>query len=210
MPSRPLLPLRTITDALEDDLRARETNLIVELLRSYAQLERFGSQMKKPPKRSDIPPRNSDNNKRRLAPEVSPDRIAKLRGTVNYKGSAKHKRNPTIFGLEPFRGDRGDATLCDEHANFHPANMAAISTMIDRGLRAGLIGTNLWAIASDGWIFEGRLTNAAQSEYHGYPGRPAEAIAEPVYRRFKAWVEVDGDDADKRAAENCANLYRLR
>jgi len=166
--------------------------------------------MRKPRKRSEIPPRNADNNKRRLAPEVPPDRIAELLGSVNYKGSPKHKRNPAIFGLEPFRGDRGDATLCDEHANFQPANMAAIPAMIDRGLRAGLIGTNLWLVAEDGWIFEGRLTNAVQSEYHGYPVRPAEAIAEPVYRRFKEWADAEGEDADKQAAKNCAALYRFR
>jgi hypothetical protein len=166
--------------------------------------------VRKPPERSDIPPRNADNDKRRLAPEIPPHRIAELLGTVNYKGSPKHKRNPTIFGLQPFRGDRGDATLCDEHANFQPANMSETPAMIDRGLRAGLIGTNLWAVADDGWIFEARLTNAIQSEYHGYPVRPAEAIAELVYRRFKVWADVEGDDADKRAAENCAALYRFR
>jgi hypothetical protein len=166
--------------------------------------------MSKPRKRSNIPPRNSDNNKRRLAPEVLPDRIAVLRETVHYEGSPKHKKNPVIFGLEPFRGDRGDATLCDEHASFQPANMAAIPAMIDRGLRAGLIGTNIWAVADDGWIFQGSVTNADQGEYHGYPVRPTEAIAEPVYRRFKAWADAEGNAADKQAAENCAALYRFR
>lgn len=82
--------------------------------------------------------------------------------------------------------------------------------MIERGLRAGLIGTNLWTVADDGWIFEGRVTNAVQAQYHGYPVRPAEAIAEPVYQRFKAWADAEGDAADKQAAENCAALYRFR
>ena len=141
---------------------------------------------------------------------MSPERIAELRASVNYKGSSKHKRNPAIFGLEPFRGDRGDATLCDEHAGFRPNDMAKVPAMIDRGLRAGLIGTNLWTVSDDGWIFEGRLTNVAQVEYHGYPVRPSEAIAEPVYRRFKSWAEVEGEPADRRAAENCAALYRFR
>jgi hypothetical protein len=89
-----------------------------------------------------MPPRNADNNKRRLDANVSPDRIAQLGATVTYKGSPKHKRNPVIFGLEPFRGDRGDATLCDEHANFRPPDLPGVPAMIDRGLRAGLIGTN--------------------------------------------------------------------
>jgi len=166
--------------------------------------------VKRPLKRSELPPRNADNNKRKLAREVPPERIAELRKTVNYKGSPKHKRNPVAFGLEPFRGDRGDATLCDEHANFQPINMASIPEMIDRGLRASLIGTNLWAVADDGWIFEARLTNAIQAEYHGYPVRPTEAIAELVYLRFRAWVDADGNAADRQAAENCAALYRFK
>ncbi len=127
-----------------------------------------------------------------------------------YKGSPKHKRNPRNFGLEPFQGDRGDATLCDVHANFQPADMPTIPALIKRGLRAGLLGTNLWTVGDDGWIFQGSLTNAVQSEYHGYPVRPSEAIAEPVYRRFRAWADAEGDDGDKLAACNCAALYRFR
>lgn len=166
--------------------------------------------MKKPSKRPELPPRNADNNKRRLDPALPlPGRIAELLATVRYQGSPKHKRNAAAFGLEQFRGERGDATLCDEHANFQPKNMTAIPAMIERGLRAGLIGTNLWAISDDGWIFEGRVTNAVQAEYHGYPVRPAEAIAELVYRRFRAWADAHGTATDKQAADNCAALYRF-
>jgi len=169
-----------------------------------------GGLMKKPTKRSDVPPRNKDNNKRRLGNDITPEVVGELLKTVTYKGSPKHKRNPGIFNLEPFNGVRGDATLCDDHANFQPADMAKIPGLIQRGLKAGLIGSNLWTIGENGWIFECRLTNAAQNEYHGYPVRPTEAIAEPVYRRFKAWAEAAGDAADKQAAENCAALYGFR
>jgi len=88
--------------------------------------------------------------------------------------------------------------------------MDKVPAMIDRGLRAKLIGTNLWAIADNGWIFEGRITNVTQVEYHGYPVRPNEPIAEPIYRRFNSWAEVEGDSADKQAAKNCAALYGFR
>src|SRR5437868_2566543 len=115
--------------------------------------------VRKPPKRPGIPPRNADNNKRKLDAVVSPERITRLQATVTYNGSSKHKRNPHIFGLPPYRGDRGDATLCDEHANMQPADMVRIPAMIDRSLRAGLIGTNIWAVGDDGWIFQGSRTN---------------------------------------------------
>ena len=82
--------------------------------------------------------------------------------------------------------------------------------MIERGLRASLIGTNLWAVGDNGWIFEGRRTILGQAEYHGYPVLPSEPIAEPVYRRYRAWAAAHGTAADKQAAENCANLYRFK
>jgi hypothetical protein len=166
--------------------------------------------VKKPLKRPDIPPRSRDNDKRRLVKDVSSSQIAELRESVKYGGSPKHKRNPRRFGLEPFHGDRGDATLCDEHASFRPEDMALVPKLIQRGLRAGLIGTNLWTVGDSGWIFEARVTNVAQSEYHGYPVRPSEAIAEPVYRRYCAWAQAEGDLSDKQAARNCADLYRFR
>src|ERR1700722_1533497 len=166
--------------------------------------------MKKPQRRPEIPSRNSDNNKRRLWEDVPPKLVEDLLGKVIYRGSPKHKRNPSIFGLEPFNGFRGDATLCDEHANFLPRDMANIPQLIERGLKAGLIGTNLWTVSDNGWIFEASLTNAVQFEYHGYPVRPNEAIAEPIYLRFRVWVEATGNNMDKMAADNCAALYGFR
>lgn len=168
--------------------------------------------MRKPPSRTEIPPRNRDNNKRRLEKEVPPALVVELRKKVSYRGSPKHKRNPASFGLEPFRGERGDSTLCDEHANFQRGDMSKIETLIQRGLQARLIGTNalLWTVADGGWIFEGRLTNSTTSEYHGYPVRPSEAIAEPVYRRFQEWAFTWGDNTDREAANNCAALYGFK
>ena len=128
---------------------------------------------------------------------------------VVYEGSPKHKRNPTIFGLEPFNGERGDATLCDDHAGFQPTDMTRVDRLITRGLAARLVGTNLWTIDDNGWIYEARITNVDQSTYHAYPVRPTEAIAEPVFQRFAAWAEVGGDALDKRAAQNCAAMYGL-
>jgi hypothetical protein len=163
--------------------------------------------MKKPVRRTDIPPRNSDNNKRRLAADVTPAVIERLIATVNYEGSPKHKRNPHLFALEPYNGARGDATLCDDHAQFQPQDIARIPDLILRGLSAGLIGTNLWTVDDGGWIYEARLTNVDQAQYHAYPVRPGEAIAQPVYQRFNQWAQAHGSAADKQAAQNCADLY---
>ena len=168
--------------------------------------------MRKPSKRPGLPPRRSENTKRRLLQAPSNILIANMSNSVTYKGSPKHKRHPHLYGLPPVSGPRGDATLCDGHAGFSPLQMSVISAMILRGLRAGLIGYGnlIWTVADDGWIFEGRQTNVATNEYHGYPLRPSEAIAELVYRRFSAWAKDHGTIQDQLAAKACKNRYGFR
>ena len=169
--------------------------------------------MRKPSKRPGLPPRRSENTKRRLLKAPSKVLITKMSNSVTYKGSSKHKRHPHRYGLPQFSGQRGDATLCDDHASFSPAQMFRIPAMIHRGLRAGLIGHQnriIWAVADDGWIFEGRLTNVGTNEYHGYPVRPSEAIAELVYKRFSAWAIAHGNPQDQQAAKACKNRYGFK
>ena len=175
--------------------------------------------MNRPPRRPDIPPRRSDNEKRRLHPEpgIVVRATARLH-VVTYHGISKHKRDPTRFGLPHYSGRRGDESLCDDHANFEPDQMPGVPAMMQRGIRAGLLGhlisqgvpTMLWAVADSGWIFEARVTNIAVPDYHGYPVRPSEASAELVFRRFHVWAETDGDGADRRAAQACQALYGFR
>ena len=139
--------------------------------------------------------------------------ITKMLNSVIYEGSSKHKKHPHLYGLPPFNGRRGDATLCDAYAGFSPSQMSSIPAMIRRGLQAGLIGKGhriIWAVANNGWIFEGRETNVGKNEYHGYPVRPSEAIAELVYRRFSAWAKAHGTTQDQQAADACQKKYDFR
>ncbi len=171
----------------------------------------------RPPRRVDLPARRSDNDKRRLHP--TPDRfvLAGLAARASYVGISKHKASPARFGLPPYSGPYGDETLCDEHAGFEPRDIAKVPGLMVRGIAAGLIGrverqgipTILWTVSDHGWIFEIRMTNSGQAEYHGYPVRPSEAIAEQVLKRFAAWPEAQGTEADRRAAWNCRALYGI-
>ena len=68
----------------------------------------------------------------------------------------------------------------------------------------------IWAVADNGWIYEARLTNVGQTEYHGYPVRDSEPIAEPVYRRFAEWAHTSGDQGACLAAENCKTSLWIR
>lgn len=167
----------------------------------------------KQPSPAGLPPRRSDNDKRRLVDNPAPAQLDRLARTVTYKGSSKHKLRPHLYDLPPYRGDRGDATLCDRDARFEPSDMPQIPSMIRRGIEAGLVdqgGRILWAVADDGWMFEFRLTNATQWEYHGYPLRPTEAIAVLVFRRFALWAGAEGTRTDRSAARSCRCLYGFR
>ena len=165
--------------------------------------------MRKPKKRPDLPARCSNNDKRRLMANPAPDHIAQLRKNITYQGSSKHKQNPHLYGLMPFQGNRGDATLCDRDANFQPADLESVPEMIQRGLRAGLVGENgiIWAVADNGWIYEARITNVGTTEYHGYPVRTTEPIAEMVYGRFKDWVQARGNQSARQAVQQCKTRY---
>lgn len=156
--------------------------------------------------------RRSHNEKRRLMPVPSDHLIEGMLQTVHYEGSSKHKLHPHLFGLEPFNGDRDDATLCDE-ADFQPDQMADIPALAQRGIRAGLIGHTarlLWTVADDGWIFEARETNRETAEFHGYPILPEESIARLVFDRFTNWADAHGAPADRAAATACRLRYDFR
>lgn len=164
-------------------------------------------------KRAGLPLRHSDNLKRKLHPAPDAALIKQLAETARYVGYAKHKAAPEDFGLAPYDKPHGDATLCDKHAGFRSSQMASIPHLLRRGIRAGLIGESLriiWTVGNDGWIFEGRITNVEQDEYHGYPVRPAEPIAEEVYRRYQQWAMRDGAAEDRAAADRCQALYGFK
>jgi hypothetical protein len=167
-------------------------------------------EMKKPKNRSSLPPRRSDNQKRKLYTGLSADEVRARYGHAFYKGSPKHKLNPHLFGLEPFRGRRGDRTLCDKHSAFSPEDMERVPALMQRALRARLVGSHIWTVDDNGWIYELALTNPANNERHGYPLRPSEAIAETVYRHFQSWALQEGSDADRAAALACRERYGFR
>jgi hypothetical protein len=157
-----------------------------------------------------LPPRRSDNEKRKLYVNITALDVQVRYGTVSYKGSSKHKQNPHLFGLEPFRGRRGDRTLCDKHAGFSPEDMVRVPLLLQRALCARLVGSHMWTVDDNGWIYELAVTNPTSNEHHGYPLRPSEAIAETVFRHFQSWALENGSENDKAAASACRERYGFR
>ncbi len=168
--------------------------------------------MNRPRRRPNLPARRSNNEKRRLMANPTEDYIAQLQQNIRYEGSSKHKLNPHLYGLTSFLGTRGDATLCDRDANFNEKDFRSIRGMIHRGLDAGLVGENgvIWAVADNGWIYEGRITNVSKTEYHGYPIRSTEPIAEIVYQRFSKWAQDHGNGLAREAVQKCKTRYGFR
>ena len=90
--------------------------------------------------------------------------------------------------------------------------MADIPALIERGIRAGLIGHTarlLWTVADDGWIFEARETNRETAEYHGYPVLPEESIGHLVFDRFVNWAEAHGMPRRPRRRHRVRTPIRL-
>ena len=93
------------------------------------------------------------------------------------------------------------------------AKMAGVLTLIQRGIRAGLIGHTrriVWTVADDGWIFEARETNRDTAKFHGYPVLPSEAIARIVFNRFSGWVQQHGTPVEQSACNSCRLRYAFR
>lgn len=163
--------------------------------------------MSRPATRKRLPVRQDARRPRKLDTDPALGSIATRFAGIQYEGSSKHKRHPHLFGLEPFRGERGDETLCDEHAGWRPQDTARIPALFDRAKRAFLLGSLLWIVDDNGWIYELQMTNAGQNQHHGYPLLPTDPFAPLVVRRFAAWAAGHGTRTDKQAAENCKLLY---
>jgi hypothetical protein len=160
--------------------------------------------------------RSSNNEKRRVCEPVPTDAwLPALANRATFEGYSKHKLRPRAFGLEPFTGEREDATYCDGHAQFAPADMARAPNLLRRGILAGLVGHNLaqgdptlvWSIDDNGWIYEARVTIPSRAVYHGYPVLQSEAIARPVIARYIEYVYDRGMAALVPSAQQLQERY---
>jgi hypothetical protein len=119
---------------------------------------------------------------------------------VTYKGSSKHKLTPHISGLPPFRGHRGDRTLCSKHASFSSADRKRVPVLLERALGGQLVGSHIWTVDDNGWIYELSVTNVTTHEHHGYPLPSSEAIAELFSVTFRNGLSRTAPRATKRVS----------
>jgi hypothetical protein len=115
-----------------------------------------------------------------------------LIGRASYGAYSKHKFNPTAYKLTPYAGSDVERTYCDAHSHFGKDDIARIPALLARGVMLGLWSEPggdcpdlLWTIDDTGWIFEMRITNSGQSQYHGYPVLTGDAFARQVLIRAR-------------------------
>jgi hypothetical protein len=146
----------------------------------------------------------------------------KFSGLLTYGPYSKHKFNPTAYKLAPYAGQDVERTYCDEHSNFGQQDFKRIPALLFRCAMLGLWSehenkgapTLLWTIDDTGWIFELRITNSAQTQYHGYPVLSGDAFARHVLVRARhvAFIgnqfPVDRDQGARRAIVAAETFYR--
>lgn len=165
--------------------------------------------------------RSRNNAKRKLIP-VLPSREAReeLSAQATYGPYSKHKFNPTAYGLKPYAGSDVERTYCDAHSDFGKGDFIRIPILLRRGVMLGLwsdqnsedVPDLLWTIDDRGWIFELRITNAGQAQYHGYPVLPEDAFARHVLVRAREVAFGEGEfpvdqDAKAQAAIAAAETF---
>jgi len=187
-----------------------------------ADVHKFPMTRKKPAPRV-VVQRSRNNANRRLIDVVpSTESRRELSVRVNYDGYSKHKINPRAYKLRPYAGQDEERTYCDAHANFGKENLDRIPALLVRGVMLGLwsaqtsgdVPSLLWTVAENGWIFELRITNADQAQYHGYPVLPGDAFARHVLNRARAVAHderefpVDKDSTARSAIAAAEIFYR--
>lgn len=126
-----------------------------------------------------------------------------------YGPYAKHKFHPTAYKLRPYAGQDEERTYCDAHAGFGRDDFGRIRTLLTRGVMLGLwsdqndgdVPSLLWTLDTTGWIFELRITNSGQAQYHGYPVLPADAFARHVLARAREVAFTEGELPADQVAE---------
>jgi hypothetical protein len=165
--------------------------------------------------------RSRNNANRRLSanlPTIASR--AEFSAQVTYGPYSKHKFNPTAYKLAPYAGPDEERTYCDAHAHFGKDDFTRKPDLLRRGVMLGLcsdwsdgdVPSLLWTIDESGWIFELRITNSDQAEYHGYPILRGDAFARHVLVRARAVAFTEGEfpidqDPNAQAAIAAAETF---
>lgn len=162
------------------------------------------------PSRRDLRKPSTRYRERKLEENLTPDLLGRLFDDIRYGCYGKHKSNPYVYGVEPYRGQDSDCSLCDDDAGFVKDDMRRIPALFERSKKAGLVGTLLWTVDDNGWIYELQVSNVTLNEWHGYPLLTNDTFARKVWDRFSDWAGQKGSQSDREAAQLSAKFYGFK
>ncbi len=124
-----------------------------------------------------MPKRQSNDPKRRIAPQHAFDRtfLDNLAEKASYTGSPHHKRIPADYGFSPPANPRPNKSLCDGNRRIRRIGMGEAKALFREGIRRGMVSSvlqgelpkHVWAVDSMGSAYEAKNEQGSRN-YHGY------------------------------------------
>jgi hypothetical protein len=121
--------------------------------------------------------REGNRPDRRIAPAAASDRAQReaLACRIVYAGSAHHKRRPGDYGFQPPVNPRPSKDICDAKDK-RQILLDEARLLLAEGVRRGMFSTPgsnglpkyVWAVDTDGDVFEAKTRPERETEYHGY------------------------------------------
>lgn len=195
---------------------------LAQFLRVYRYRFNYLMVRRKPPTRI-VTERSRNNPHRRLCVALPAANLREdFSSQVTYGPYSKHKLNPFLYGLAPYAGADVERTYCDAHSDFGLKDVERIPLLLKRGVLLGLwsdqakggVPSLLWTIDHTGWVFELRVTNPVQTQYHGYPLLQGDAFARQVLIRAREVMTseeefiLDRDPETTKALDAAEIFYR--
>ncbi len=119
------------------------------------------------------------------ADEIDFDILEQMAKDARYKPSPYHKSNPAAWGLPGLSQRRLDKTVCEGSGI---TSCRDATELLRLGIRRGMVSRhergnwprNVWAVDTEGYIYEAQLSNSGLGEYHGYPMKDGDKFADFV------------------------------
>ena len=137
--------------------------------------------MKRPQKRSKPKKKNATAS----VDKFDRDSLERMARDAKYRASPYHKTNPADWGLSGPPRHRPDKTVCE---GFGITCSREAVELLKSSIRCGMISDqqrgnwpqNVWAVDSENTVYEAQLSNSGLGEYHGYPLKDGDRLADHV------------------------------
>ena len=137
------------------------------------------------------PTERKENQNRRL--EIDVGRLSaavELAKRATYEGNGKHKKSTPGFPMSTPPVHRGDDSDCGAGSVF---DWKVALRLLRKGLKHGLVSDfwsngwpkHVWAVLSDGSVYEAKYGGSVEGAYHGYPLPESDTFSNEIRRKWK-------------------------